>query len=181
METTEIIIKNPKSGFNSFKRILSITFGFLFIYIFLKALQAGIDDIFGFLAASLTPLFLSGALIYYGVFRSKIHKKYYFKFMPDRVEGRFQTFFYNNRAKGNVVTLFDLLLDPSYEEINSRISKYKNIEIIKDTVVLTLLTGKKTVIPLQHINYKQKKEIKARFLKYKEVLEGNDRQQINAQ
>ena len=158
----KVIIKNPNTLFNNFKRTISFIVGSSLLFILYKAFEQDLNiDSFGKLSTIIIALGLSGVFIYYSIFRPSIHKLCFIQFDNDKLFGRIpapmDSYDYDRTL------MLRLMVAPQFEEFEFKYSEIDDI-IIEMNKIIILAQGKgEQKIYLSNLDYMKLKEIKNRF------------------
>jgi len=166
-----IIISDPASRLNTFKRIVAICFGTtVWTALITLTCKGYFMDIVDHGEEALGLAALSLGLIYYGFRRSKIVKTLYLRFSENHIEGRFALRMEPEETMTMPWQFKKYFIKPCLADINIEIKDIKNIEIKALDINIRLTTGGEETMPLVGMNYKMVQRIKNRFRRVQESV-----------
>jgi len=132
----EIVIKNPKSVFNTAKRIFAGLFGVTLLYFFYLAFEQNPDEVLEEWIEFMPGLIIILVVLYYAFFRSKIHKKCFILFSNEKIKWRVPAIpvgVTNYRTQ-----LLKDMLNPEYDEFEMEYAKMDEIKFENQKLVIKL-------------------------------------------
>lgn len=172
-----IVLKNPRSKFNLFKRILAFLTGSLIIYVFTmayiqspdKSLSSNIQNfifmaVFGF------------GFIYYAFLYNKIHKECFIEFHQDKIVARIPAPLENYAQ--NRALLLELMLSPEFIEFSYKYTDIKEIEIDLTKIIIHRKNGLSREIDLSRFDYNKLKAIKNKFGEIQNRISAHNQQAL---
>lgn len=171
----KIVLKNPRSAFNLFKRILAFLVGSLIIYTLTMAciqspnecLITEIRD-FVFLAV------FGFGFVFYAIFRNKIHKECFIEFGKDRIVARIPAPVSSYQQDRTFV--LQLMFSPEYIEFSYKYSDIKEIKIELTKIIIYRKNGPSQEIDLSNFDYEKLKAIKTKFQDIQNTMLSNSQE-----
>ena len=163
-----VSVKKPNTLFNLFKRLLSLSIGLTFLFILYKALEQDPEINLDKMISTVANLCLCGVFIYYGIFRSKIHKEIFIQFDKDRIYGRLYAPI--DEYDQSRVLMFKMMVAPKFLEFDYRFDEIERIKIEINKIVIFFPNKMEQTLDLSNMEYKILKTLKSEFAKINQKL-----------